>query len=100
MEVDGSDEVLLVAETTCGVLDPLDFGVDGLAGGVRDSEPQIGNDVGEAALDHASFFDHGFQAAADRPVVPPAIVFPCGALVVIEEERHHGLLQSPSPRCF
>jgi hypothetical protein len=43
--------------------------MDSLAA-LGDSEPQIGNDVGEAALDHAGFFDHGFQAAADRTIHP------------------------------
>ena len=47
-----------------------------------------------------AFLDHGFESAANCPVVPPAVVFPRGALVMIEEERHHGFLQSPSSRCF
>ena len=55
MEVDGGDEVLLAAEAASGVLDPLDLGVDGLAGGVGDAESEIGDDVGEAALDHTGF---------------------------------------------
>jgi hypothetical protein len=48
VEVDGGDEVLFASETTSSVLDPLDFGIDELAGGVGDAEPQIGNYVSEA----------------------------------------------------
>ena len=45
MEVDGGLEVLLVAKATSGVLDPLDLGVERLAGGVGHSVPDVGDDV-------------------------------------------------------
>src|SRR5450755_2481725 len=48
MEVDGVDKVLFVAETSCGVLDPLDLGVDGFAGGVGDGVLEVSDDVVEA----------------------------------------------------
>ena len=34
MEVDGVFEVVDVAETSCRVLDPLDFGIDAFARGI------------------------------------------------------------------
>jgi hypothetical protein len=73
VEVDGGDEVGFAAETASGVLDPLNLRIDGLAGGVGNAMPQIGNDVLDAALDQcAPFFDHAAQSAASRPVMPPA----------------------------
>jgi hypothetical protein len=37
VEVNRVNEILLVAKSASAVFDPLDFGVDGLAGGVGDS---------------------------------------------------------------
>jgi hypothetical protein len=37
VEVNRVNEILLVAKSASGVLDPLDLGIDGLAGGVGDS---------------------------------------------------------------
>jgi hypothetical protein len=42
VEQDGGGEVLFVAETTRGVLDPLDLGVDGFAGSIRDPMAEVG----------------------------------------------------------
>ena len=88
MEVDGRDEVLLVAKATSGVLHPLDLGVQRLAGGVCHSVPDVGDDILEASLEHAGHLDHRFQATPHRPVVPPTKVLPCRPLVSIHEERH------------
>src|ERR1035437_1120124 len=53
MEVDRVDEVLFVAEAAGRVLQPLDLGVDGFAGRVGDTVLEVGDDVGEAAFEHA-----------------------------------------------
>ena len=45
VEVDGVNEVALIAEAPSGVLDPLDLGVDGFAARVRDPMPQIRDDI-------------------------------------------------------
>lgn len=59
MEEDCSCEVLLIAEAACGVLDPLDLGVDGFAGSVSDAVAEIGKDVLEASLQGPGYFQHG-----------------------------------------
>ena len=64
MEVDGGYEVGFAAETASRVFDPLNLGVDGLTGSIGDPMLEIGNDVLEAALDHASRLDDGPELAA------------------------------------
>src|SRR5258708_3591713 len=58
VEVNGVNEVLLIAESARRVLNPLDLGVDRFTGCVGDSMPKIGDDVGESALEHARHLDH------------------------------------------
>ena len=69
MEVDGVDEVLLVAEAARRVLHPPDLGVYRLAGRMGDPMPQIGDDVLEAPPEHARHLDHRLEAAAQGPVL-------------------------------
>src|ERR1017187_10474757 len=66
VEVDGVDEVLFVAEATGRVLHPLDLGVDGFARGFGDAVLEVGDDVGEAAFQHAGHFLYRSQTAAHR----------------------------------
>ncbi len=79
MEVDRVDEVLLVAKSACRVLHPLNLCIDGLAGRVRDPMPQVSDDVLEPPFEHARHPDHRLEAAAQRPVLPPAEMLPAEA---------------------
>ena len=97
VEEDCSGEILLIAEAACGVLDPLDLGVDGFAGSVGDAVAEIGNDVLEASLQGPGYLQHGAQPTAYRPAVPPAKMFPRGPLVLVTEKCHGSFFQSPSP---
>src|SRR5207249_4936726 len=71
VKVDRVGEVLLIPKSSCCVLHPLDLGVDELTSSVGHPVPQVSDDVLEAALQHSPHFDHGFQPATHRPVVPP-----------------------------
>ena len=51
MEVDGSLEVLGVAEAAGGLLDPLDNGVDALETGIGETVTQVGEQVRQVTLD-------------------------------------------------
>ena len=62
MEADGSDEVLLIATASGGVLDPLDLGVYRFRDGVGDRMLQAGDDVVESSLEHLGSFDERRQA--------------------------------------
>src|ERR1017187_5026754 len=95
VEVDGVDEVLFVAEATGRVLHPLDLGVDGFARGVGDAVLEVGDDVGEAAFQHAGHFLYRSQTAAHRPTVPPLEVLPRRAFIDVGVQVHGGLLQGP-----
>src|SRR5438309_12035497 len=97
VEQDGGGEVLFVAETTRGVLDPLDLGVDGFAGSIRDPMAEVGNDVLEAPLQGLGYLQHGAQSTAYCPALPPPKMFPRGPLVLIAEKGHGGFFQGPSP---
>ncbi len=61
MEINRVDEVFLIAESAGGVLHPLDFGVQGFTGGVRDAVFDEGQYVLDSTLQHATGFDHWFQ---------------------------------------
>src|SRR5215469_11892477 len=67
VEQDGGSEVLLIAETTRRILDPLDLGIDGFAGSVRDAVAKVGNYVLKAPLQGSSHFEHGAQPTAYGP---------------------------------
>src|SRR5438445_7341229 len=97
VEQDGGGEVLFVAETTRGVLDPLDLGVDGFAGSIRDPMAEVGNDVLEAPLQGLGYLQHGAQSTAYCPALPPPKMFPRGPLVLIAEKGHGSFFQGPSP---
>ena len=75
VEVNRINEVLFIAESSRRVFYPLDFGVDGFAGSIRDLMPQVGNDVLEAALQHRGHVLHGLQSATHRPLIPPLKMF-------------------------
>jgi hypothetical protein len=45
--------------------------------------PYIGDDIVEAPPDHACFFCDRLQAAANGPVVPPAVMLAGGAFVEV-----------------
>src|SRR5215472_2219823 len=72
VEIDRMNEVLPVAEASCGVLHPLDFGVDRFAAGVGNPVSQIRNDVLEPTLEHPRYFDHRLESASCSPSMPPA----------------------------
>src|SRR5579863_1847925 len=74
VEVDCVNEVLLVPETSCCVLDPLDLGIDRFAGGVGDAVPQVRDDVLEPPFEHPCHLDHRLQPTPHCPVVPPTEV--------------------------
>src|SRR6266571_7617658 len=76
VEVNRVNEVLFVAEAASRVLHPLDLGVEGFAGGVGDAVLEVGDDVFEAAFEHAGDFLHRTEAAAYCPTVPPPEVLP------------------------
>lgn len=75
------------------VLHPVNLGVDRLAGSVCHLVPQVSDDVLEAALQHSPHFDHGFQPAAHRPVVPSAKVLARRPFIRVLEHRHGGFFQ-------
>ena len=52
------DEVLFVAESASGVLDPLNLGVQGFTGRVRDPVAQISHDVLKPSFQHSPRLDH------------------------------------------
>jgi hypothetical protein len=55
VEVDRVNKVLFVAEAAGRVFYPLDLGIDGFAGRVGgDAMLEVGDDVGEAALEPAA----------------------------------------------
>ena len=58
MKVDGRFEVLLVAETTGGVLHPLHLRVDGFTAGIGDAMPEVRNNIVESALEHSCLGDY------------------------------------------
>jgi hypothetical protein len=58
VEVDGVNKILFIAEAAGGVLDPLDFGIDGFAAGIGDPVSQVRDDVFEPPLQHPCYFDH------------------------------------------
>ena len=69
VEVDGVAEALSIAETTGGVLEPLDTGVDRFSACVSDATGEGGNDAMKLVFDHARDTLDRFAAAADgRPV--------------------------------
>lgn len=70
MEIDRDLEMLDVAEAACRFLDPLDRGVDGFHARIRDAMPQIGEHVGEAALDQLRDLRHRSQSAMGGPPEP------------------------------
>src|SRR5215831_2600449 len=72
VEIDRMNEVLPVAEASCGVLHPLDFGVDRFAAGVGNPVSQIRNDVLEPTVEHPRHFDHRLESASYSPSMPPA----------------------------
>jgi hypothetical protein len=63
VEVNRINEVLFIAESSRRVFYPLDFGVDGFAGSIRDLMPQVGNDVLESPLQHGGDLLHRLWAA-------------------------------------
>jgi hypothetical protein len=97
VEQDGGSKVLLVAETMRRVLDPLDLGIDGFAGSVGDAVAEVGNYVLKAPLQGSSHFEHGAQPTAYGPALPPTKMFSRGPLILVVEECHGGLFQSPGP---
>ena len=76
VEVDGVDEVLPVAKTTCRVLHPLDLRVERFAARIGDAVAPIDNDVLLATFQHARNALDRFQPAALRPAPPPAEMLP------------------------
>ena len=63
VKVNRIDEVSLVAESACRVLDPLDLGVQGFAGRIGDAMFDERQDIFETTFQHAAGFHHRFQSA-------------------------------------
>src|SRR5262245_42359418 len=96
MEVDRDLEVLRVAEAACGLLHPLDDGVDRLEARVRDAVLQVGQEIGEVALDQLGDADHRLEPAVtgapeppreERARCPEVDVVPEGAELFLEHPR-------------
>ena len=67
MELDRRLEVIGVSETAGGLLDSLDGGVDGFETGVGEPVVEVGQDVGQMALDQLVHLGHGLQPAVSGP---------------------------------
>src|SRR5262249_61456368 len=63
VKVDGDLEVLRVAEAAGRLLHPLDHGVDCLEARVGEAVLQVGQEVGQVALDELGDRDHGSRGA-------------------------------------
>lgn len=75
MEVDGVLEVLEVAEASGCVLHPLDLGIDAFAGGICDPMLEVGEDVGQMALQFsipAAFSKASFPSLYESQINPSA----------------------------
>ena len=74
MEINGVNEVVHVAESSSGVLDPLYACIDGFTGGISDAMFQKRDDVWKSTFEHSSDFDHRLKSAANGPLMPPVKV--------------------------
>ena len=64
VKVNCIDEVLLITESACGVLHPLDFCVERFTSSVGNPMLDEGQDVVESALKHVGGFNHRFELAS------------------------------------
>ena len=64
MEIKGIDEILLIAESTGSLLDPLDLGIERFAGGVGDLMLQIREDIVEPVFQRSRHLSHRPQTTA------------------------------------
>lgn len=98
VEVDGAAEAFAAAEAAGGVLDPLDFRVERLAGGVGDRPLAVVQQNTKAAFEGVGQAEDRTQLRSARPTKPgPKEV--AGALhLAIAEEVHQRLLDGPGPR--
>src|SRR5207249_4116069 len=95
VEVDGSLEVLAVAEAAGRVADPLDLRVQALGCRVRDAVAQVRENVREVRLEHPRLLDHGLEPAVRGPEVPPAEEAAGRPDVAVLPEVRGRLLQRP-----
>ena len=77
MEQNRGFEVLSISETACCVPDPLDFGIDGFTGSIRNPVSQITDDVLEPSLQGPGDVEHRTQPTAYRPSMPPTKMLAC-----------------------
>ena len=59
-----------VSESSGSCLDRLDLAVKPLGSGIGDPMAEVGQQSVQMLLEHAGYFLHRGQAAADRPVIP------------------------------
>src|SRR5262249_22357044 len=104
VKVDGDLEVLRVAEAAWRLLHPLDHGVDCLEARVGEAVLQVGQEVGQVALDELGDRDHGSQAAVgcapeptreERAGCPEVGVLPEGPEPFLERPRARHLEIAP-----
>ena len=86
MEVDGNLEVIRISVAEGALLDGGDLGIQTLGDGVRNAMLEIGQDVGQVALDQLGGRDDGREATVCRPEGPalPEPGCPAGGLVAPE----------------
>ena len=70
MKIDRDLEALLVPESVRRLLDRLDLGVQPFAGGIGDRMRDIGQDIGQMALDQMGNLPHRLEAAMGGPPEP------------------------------
>ena len=92
MEHDGGLEVLRVAESPSGVLDPLNLRVDSFGHGVGDRELQVREDVVEVGLHGLGRLLDGLKATPPCPPVPTREETTRGRSVAVGPEIRKRLL--------
>jgi len=98
MKVDCRLEVVDVPKPPRGLLHPVDGGVDnGLQSGVGEPVPEVGQDVGEVALDQLGHRGHRLQPAVGGAPEPAGEERLRGPAVRVHPEVVEPLLEGPGP---
>ena len=76
MEINGVNEVVHVAESSSGVLHPLDARIDGFTGSIGDSMSEERDDVFKSPFEHSRNVDDRLEPTSKRPLMPPMKMTP------------------------